>query len=61
MATHCSILAREIPGTEGPGGLTVHGGRKEPDTTGGLSTRTPVPGQLDIERFSSADRLRFQS
>ena len=33
MATHSSILAWEIPWTEGPGGLqTVHGGGKESDT-----------------------------
>ena len=25
MATHSSILAWEITGTEGPGGLTAHG------------------------------------
>ena len=25
MTTHCSILAREIPWTEEPGGATVHG------------------------------------
>ena len=32
MATHSSILAREIPGTEEPGGLQSCG-RKELDTT----------------------------
>ena len=34
MATHSSIPAWRIPGMEEPGRLhTVHGGRKEPDTT----------------------------
>ena len=33
MATHSTVLAPEIPGTEEPGGLTVHGGRKELDRT----------------------------
>ena len=34
MATHSSILAWRIPWTEEPGRLhTVHGGRKESDTT----------------------------
>ena len=34
MATHSSILAWKIPWMEEPGRLhTVHGGRKEPDTT----------------------------
>ena len=32
MATHCSILAWEIPWTEEPGRLTVHGVAKESDT-----------------------------
>ena len=32
MATHSSILAWKLPGTEEPGGLTVHGGHKEWDT-----------------------------
>ena len=32
-ATHSSILAWEMPWTEKPGGLTVHGGRKELDTS----------------------------
>ena len=33
MATHSSVLAWRIPGTEEPGGATVHGDRKELDTT----------------------------
>ena len=33
MATHSSILAWEIPWTEQPGGLTVHGLVKEWDVT----------------------------
>ena len=36
MATHSSILAWRIPGTEEPGGLQSMG-HKEPDTTEGLS------------------------
>ena len=32
MATYSSILAWKLPGTEEPGGLTVHGGHKEWDT-----------------------------
>ena len=38
MATHSNILAWEIPWTEEPGGLTVHG-VTELDTTERLSTR----------------------
>ena len=37
MATHSSILAWRIPWTEEPGGLQSMG-RKESDTTEGLST-----------------------
>ena len=33
MATHSSILAWKIPGTEEPDGATIHGGHKESDTT----------------------------
>ena len=33
MATHCNILACEIPWTEEPGGLVHGGSRKEMDTT----------------------------
>ena len=33
MATHSSILAWEIPWTEEPAGLTVHGVAKESDVT----------------------------
>ena len=33
MATHSSILAWEIPWTEEPGGLQVHGVTKESDMT----------------------------
>ena len=33
MAIHSSILAWEIPRTEEPGGLTVHGVAKESDMT----------------------------
>jgi len=33
MATHLRILALEIPWTEKPGGLQVHGVTKELDTT----------------------------
>ena len=33
MATHSSILAREIPWTEGPGRLQSIGSYKELDTT----------------------------
>ena len=33
MATHRSILAWEIPWTEEPGGATIHGSRKELETT----------------------------
>ena len=33
MATHSSILAREIPWTEEPDELTVHGIAKESDMT----------------------------
>ena len=33
MATHSSILAWEIPWTEKPGGITVHGVSKELDMT----------------------------
>ena len=32
MATYSSILTWEIPWTEEPGGLQVHGGHKELDT-----------------------------
>ena len=34
MATHFSILAWEIPWTEEPGGLQIHGVTKELDMTG---------------------------
>ena len=37
MATLSSILAWEIPWTEEPGGLQVHGVSKESDTTQGLN------------------------
>ena len=33
METHSSILAWKIPWAEEPGGLAVHGGHKESDTT----------------------------
>ena len=33
MATHSSILAWEIPWTEEPGGVTIHGVAKESDPT----------------------------
>ena len=33
MATHSSVLAWRIPGTEEPGGLHSPGGGKEADTT----------------------------
>ena len=33
MTTHSSILGWEIPWTEEPGGLQVHGGNKESDMT----------------------------
>ena len=33
IATHSSILAWEIPRTEGAWGATVHGGHKESDMT----------------------------
>ena len=33
MAIHFSILAWEIPWTEEPGGLKVHGDRKKSNTT----------------------------
>ena len=33
MATHSSILAWEIPQTEEPGGLQIHGVTKGSDTT----------------------------
>ena len=33
MATNSSILAWEVPQTEKPGGLPVHGVTKESDTT----------------------------
>ena len=39
MATHCSILAWEIPWREEPGGRTVHG-VTESDTTESLSIHT---------------------
>ena len=42
VATHSSILAREIPGTEEPGGLTVHGGRKELEMTQGLNNSNKI-------------------
>ena len=44
MATHSSILAWEIPGTEGPGGLQPMG--SESDTTERLSTAQLVPEPL---------------
>ena len=37
MATHSSVLAWRIPWTEEPGGLYAPRGRKELDTTEGLS------------------------
>ena len=39
-ATHSSLLAWEIPWTEEPGRLQVHGGGKESDTTESLSRLT---------------------
>ena len=33
MANHSSILAWRIPGTEKPGGVTIHEVTKESDTT----------------------------
>ena len=33
MATHSSTLAWKIPWAEEPGGLAVHGGHKESETT----------------------------
>ena len=38
MATHSSILACEIPRTEGPGGLQSMGVTKESDTTEQLNS-----------------------
>ena len=38
MATHSSILAWEIPRTEGPGGLHSMGVTKESDTTEQLNS-----------------------
>ena len=38
MATHSSILAWEIPRTEGPGGLQSMGVTKESDTTEQLNS-----------------------
>ena len=43
MANHSSILAWEIPWTEKPGGLLVHGVTKESDTTEGLSLSITLP------------------
>ena len=51
MATHSSILAWEIPGTEEPGGLQFMGG-KESDTTEGL-TRAPAWEQEPETRSST--------
>ena len=39
MATHCSLLAWEIPWTEEPGSYNPRG-CKESDTTGQLTTQT---------------------
>ena len=40
MATHSSILAWRIPMDRGAWRVTVHGGRKESDTTEQLSTQS---------------------
>ena len=44
MATHSSILAWEIPWTEEPGGLNIHGVAKESDMTERLSTQACLFG-----------------
>ena len=49
MATCCSILAWEIPWTEGLGGLQSWG-RKESDTTERLSTAIHLLNQYQDER-----------
>ena len=38
MATHSSILAWEVPWTEEPGGLAVHGGDKSQEMTERLNS-----------------------
>ena len=42
MATHSSILAKEIPWTEEPGGLQSMGSQKESDMTEQLSVPAHV-------------------
>ena len=46
MATHCSVIACEIPWTEEPGFATVHEGHKEPVTAEQLSTHTHISNDL---------------
>ena len=42
MATHSSTLTWEIPGTEEPGGLPLHGVTKESDTTEQIKKATTI-------------------
>ena len=48
MATHSSILAWEIPGTEEPGELQARGVTKELDMTKRLSTQRETPYSLPL-------------
>ena len=53
MATHSSILAWEIPWTEEPGGAYNPWGRKESDTTEGL-THTSITWEFfKIQNFTA--------
>ena len=57
MATHSSILAWKIPGTEEPDGLYSPWGGKELDTTKQLSTHTHTHTHTHREMLSKTFKL----
>jgi len=59
MATHSSILAWEIPWTEGPGGLQYMGVTKELDMTQRLNTNNNMYYIEYIRRFKVYWKLNF--